>query len=53
MMPDLGKYAFEVLSSYAVTILLLAVIVAASLRKARKARATLDDVENRQGGRNG
>ncbi|MFP7570627.1 heme exporter protein CcmD [Marivita sp. S2033] len=48
-MPDLGKYAFEVLSSYGVTLLLLGVIVIASLRRARKARAALDEVEARRG----
>ncbi|MCI5111516.1 MAG: heme exporter protein CcmD [Marivita sp.] len=48
MMPDLGKYAFEVLSSYAVTIVLLVGLVAASLRRARQARRALDDVEQRR-----
>nr|WP_281495927.1 heme exporter protein CcmD [Marivita sp. S6314] len=47
-MPDLGKYAFEVLSSYGVTLALLAAIVMISLRRARKVRATLDEVENRR-----
>lgn len=51
-MPDLGKYAFEVLSSYGVTLLLLAAIVLVSLRRARKVRAALDEVERRSG-RNG
>jgi len=49
MMPDLGKYAFEVISSYGVTLVLLVVIVAASLRRARKVRAALDEVESRKG----
>lgn len=48
MMPDLGKYAFAVLSSYGVTIALLIVIVLASLRRARKVRAALDEIENRR-----
>ncbi len=46
-MPDLGKYAFEVLSSYGVTLILLAVIVLVSLRRARKVRVALDEVEAR------
>ncbi|WP_439123458.1 heme exporter protein CcmD [Marivita sp.] len=48
-MPDLGKYAFEVLSSYGVTIVLLVAIVVLSLRRARKVKSVLDDVENRRG----
>jgi heme exporter protein D len=48
MMPELGKYAFAVLSSYGVTILLLAVIVLVSFRRARKVRAALDEIENRR-----
>ena len=47
-MPDLGKYAFEVLSSYGVTILLLALIVLVSFQRARKVRAALDEIENRR-----
>lgn len=47
-MPDLGKYAFEVLSSYGVTLALLAIIVLVSLRRARKVRAGLEKVENRK-----
>ena len=46
-MPDLGKYAFEVLSSYGVTLALLATIVLVSVRRARKVRAALDEVEKR------
>lgn len=48
MMPDLGKYAFAVLSSYGVTLLLLAVIVLFSFRRARKVRAVLDEIEKRR-----
>ncbi|MFP7673163.1 heme exporter protein CcmD [Marivita sp. S0852] len=48
MMPDLGKYAFEVLSSYAVTLALLVVIVLVSIRRAGKVRAALEEVENRR-----
>ena len=48
-MPDLGKYAFEVLASYGVTLLLLALIVGLSVRRSRKARVALEEVENRRG----
>jgi heme exporter protein D len=48
-MPDLGRYATEVLSAYAVTILPLVVIVIASIWKARRTRAKLSDVEERRG----
>lgn len=47
-MPDLGTYTFEVLSSYAVTLTLLAGIVFVSLRRARKVRAYLSDIEYRR-----
>jgi heme exporter protein D len=46
-MPELGKYAFAVLSSYGVTIVLLSVIVLVSFRRARKVRASLEEIENR------
>lgn len=49
MMPELGKYAAAVLSSYGVTIALLIVLVALSLRRARKVRARLRQVEERNG----
>jgi len=47
MIPDLGKYAAEVLSAYAVSLGLLIALVLASVRAARKARAALDEVEAR------
>ncbi|MFD1509359.1 heme exporter protein CcmD [Lacimonas salitolerans] len=47
MMPDLGKYADAVLSSYGVSIVLLLVLVVASVRRARRVRAELDEVEQR------
>ena len=47
MMPDLGKYADAVLSAYAVSLLLIVVLVWWSVRAAKKARAELDDVEGR------
>ena len=48
MMPDLGKYADTVLSSYAVSLLLIVGLIWWSLCAARKARAELDDVEGRR-----
>ena len=48
MMPGLGKYADTVLSSYAVSLLLIVGLIWWSLRAARKARADLDDVEGRR-----
>ena len=50
MMPDLGKYADAVLSSYVVSILLLVVLVAMSLRASKKARAELQKLEGRRRG---
>ncbi|CUK02496.1 heme exporter protein CcmD [Shimia thalassica] len=50
MMPDLGKYADTVLSAYLVSIVLLVVLVAMSLRASRKARADLEQVETRRRG---
>lgn len=50
MMPDLGKYADTVLSSYVVSIVLLVFLVAMSLRASRKARAELEKVEGRRNG---
>lgn len=48
MMPDLGKYAAEVLSAYGATIVLLAVLVLSSIRAARKARFELEEAEARR-----
>jgi heme exporter protein D len=48
-MPDLGRYAVEVLSAYAVTLLLLVSLVAASIWKARRVLRQLRDAEARRG----
>ncbi|WGW03255.1 heme exporter protein CcmD [Tropicibacter oceani] len=48
MMPDLGKYAGAVLSSYALSILLIVVLVVASVLRARKVKAELAQIEERQ-----
>ena len=50
-MPDLGRYAAEVLSAYGVSLLLLIGLVAFSVWKARRVRARLDEVEARRGKR--
>ncbi|NBR53356.1 MAG: heme exporter protein CcmD [Rhodobacteraceae bacterium] len=49
MMPDLGKYATEVLSAYGVSIVILVVIVWQSFARARKVKAELDRVEGDNG----
>ncbi|GAA6178638.1 MULTISPECIES: heme exporter protein CcmD [unclassified Shimia] len=48
MMPDLGKYAEAVLSSYVFSIALIIGLVWWSIHAARKARRALDDVEARR-----
>ncbi|WP_078059218.1 heme exporter protein CcmD [Tropicimonas marinistellae] len=45
MMPDLGKYTVEVLSAYAVSLGLIAVLVIVSIRQSSRTRALLHDVE--------
>ena len=51
MMPDLGKYAVEVLAAYGVSLALLAAIVGLSVVRARRVRRELDEAEARH--RNG
>jgi heme exporter protein D len=48
MMPDLGKYAGAVLSSYGISLLLLAAIVALSLWRGARVRRQLEEVEARR-----
>ena len=50
MIPDLGKYADAVLSSYAASLLLLGVLVVMTIRRGRKARRALDAVERKRQG---
>jgi heme exporter protein D len=45
MMPDLGKYAADVLGAYGVTLVLMAALVVLSLRRGAKARAALRLIE--------
>lgn len=44
-MPDLGKYAAEVLSAYGLSLFLLMALVLISLRRGRRARAALEKIE--------
>jgi heme exporter protein D len=48
-MPDLGTYAVPVLSSYGVSLVLLVAVIVASIWKARRVRARLEEVESRRG----
>lgn len=49
-MPDLGRYAFEVLASYAVTLLLLGALVLLSWRAHRRAKAEMERAERGRDG---
>ena len=51
MMPELGRYALEVLSAYAVTLGALAVLIGYVLWRGRRVRAALETIEARQEGR--
>lgn len=46
-MPDLGKYAAEVLSAYGVSILLIAALVGWSFLRAARVRRALEEAEAR------
>lgn len=46
-MPDLGRYAVEVLLAYGVSLALLLGVVVMSVRQARKAKEALDEAEER------
>lgn len=48
MMPDLGRYAFEVSLAYGVTLVLLAALVAFSVARARRIARELDAAESRR-----
>ncbi|WP_298847545.1 heme exporter protein CcmD [uncultured Ruegeria sp.] len=52
MIPDLGKYGDTVLSSYAVSIVLLVALIVFSVMRGRKVRAEMERVEQRMS-RNG
>ncbi len=44
-MPDLGKYASEVLSAYGMSLLLIAGLLLLTLRRGKAARAALREIE--------
>ncbi|WP_370318174.1 heme exporter protein CcmD [Salipiger sp. IMCC34102] len=44
-MPELGEYAVYVLTSYAATLVLLAAIVGLSVRRSRRVKRTLQEIE--------
>lgn len=48
MIPDLGKYAFAVLSSYVASIILIVVLVALSMWQGKRVKRHLAEVEQRQ-----
>lgn len=47
MIPDLGKYAETVMSSYAASIFLLVALVVFSVLRGRKVRAEMEKIEQR------
>lgn len=52
-MPELGKYAAEVLSAYAVTFVLIGGLIALTLVQGARARRELADIEKRKEQPNG
>jgi heme exporter protein D len=50
MIPDLGKYAVEVLSAYGVSLLLLAGLTGLSWSRFRRVREEMERVERRDNG---
>lgn len=52
MIPDLGKYAGAVMGAYAVSIVLLVLLVAMSMWRGARVRRQLDEIEARRA-RNG
>ena len=50
MIPDLGKYATEVLSAYGVSIVLLVGVIWWSIRRSNRVKARLAAVEARRTG---
>ena len=47
MMPDLGKYAEAVLSSYAVSLALIAILIVLSVRRSNRIKKELQGVEGK------
>ena len=52
MMPDLGKYAFAVLGSYAAGLALLAILVVWMVQRNTAARKRLEQIEGARDGQN-
>ena len=52
MMPDLGKYAFAVLGSYAAGLALLAILVVWIVMRNAAARKRLEQIEDARDGEN-
>ncbi len=50
MMPELGKYAFAVLSSYGASLALIVALVGWSILRGRQVKRQLAEVEARQKG---
>lgn len=48
MIPDLGRYAVAVLSSYGATLVLMAAVVVLTVWQGRRVKRQLDEVEARQ-----
>ncbi|MCV6592945.1 MAG: heme exporter protein CcmD [Silicimonas sp.] len=48
-MPDLGKYAFEVILAYGGSFLALVALVALSVIQARRSKRRLEETERRRG----
>jgi heme exporter protein D len=44
-MPELGKYATEVMAAYGISLLLLLGLLVLTLRRGRRVRAELDRIE--------
>lgn len=53
MMPDLGKYAFEVIASYMVSLAALGALVAYFLIRGAQMRRQLEEIEARRRHKNG
>lgn len=51
MIPDLGRYAFEVLAAWGISLGLLAALVGLSFRRAARIRAELERIEGAGDGR--
>ena len=52
MMPDLGKYAFAVLGSYAAGLALLAILVILMVMRNTASRKRLEQIEGARDGQN-